>query len=266
MQPAKMQAAHRLYLYLGALFITSLVVSNLIFQKFFYWYPFDWEIMGYKLFELSVGILPYPITFLITDLISEIYGKKAANRVVVAGIFASFFSMGILLVAGLVPAMPSSPLDDATFTRVFALSPIAVLASMMAYLLAQFIDIRIYHFWKNLTQGRHLAPLAKIWNSHLVLAKIPMQSACIITIFNELFSNPLGVAFGAAKHNRIKIGLDVRKSLKGIVTFTTCNQIVLVVDVCRSCIFCANRYFDRVVHKRFCDSSYLFGHGRLKNF
>lgn len=156
MQPAKMQAAHRLYLYLGALFITSLVVSNLIFQKFFYWYPFDWEIMGYKLFELSVGILPYPITFLITDLISEIFGKKAANRVVVAGIFASFFSMGILLVAGLVPAMPDSPLDDATFTRVFALSPIAVLASMMAYLLAQFIDIRIYHFWKNLTQGRHL--------------------------------------------------------------------------------------------------------------
>lgn len=156
MQKNKTQAAHRLYLYLGALFITSLVVSNLIFQKFFYWYPFDWEIMGYKLFELSVGILPYPITFLITDLISEIFGKKAANRVVVAGIFASFFSMGILLMAGFVPAMPDSPLDDATFAQVFALSPIAVLASMMAYLLAQFIDIRIYHFWKNLTQGRHL--------------------------------------------------------------------------------------------------------------
>ena len=47
-----------------------------IFQKFFYWYPFDWEIMGNSLFELSVGILPYPITFLVTDLISEIFGKK----------------------------------------------------------------------------------------------------------------------------------------------------------------------------------------------
>lgn len=156
MHQNKTQAAQRLYLYLGALFVTSLVVSNLIFQKFFYWYPLEWEIMGYRLFELSVGILPYPITFLITDLISEIFGKKAANRVVVAGIFASFFSMGILLLAGLVPAMPGSPLDDETFARVFALSPIAVLASMMAYLLAQFIDIRIYHFWKNLTQGRHL--------------------------------------------------------------------------------------------------------------
>jgi len=89
-------------------------------------------------------------------LISEIFGKIAANRVVVAGIFASFFSMGILLLAGVVPALPNSPIDDATFKNVFALSPIAVLASMMAYLFAQFIDIRIYHFWKNLTKGRHL--------------------------------------------------------------------------------------------------------------
>ena len=75
------QLAQQIYLYLAALFITSLVVSNLIFQKFFYWYPFEWEVYGFSLFELSVGILPYPITFLITDLISEIYGQKKANQV-----------------------------------------------------------------------------------------------------------------------------------------------------------------------------------------
>ena len=149
-------AARKLYLYLAALFITSLVVSNLIFQKFFYWRPFDWEIFGMPIFELSVGILPYPITFLITDIISEIFGKKSANQVVVAGIFASFFSIGILLLAGVVPAIENSPIDDATFHRVFALSPLAVLASMIAYLSAQFVDIRIYHYWKNLTQGKHL--------------------------------------------------------------------------------------------------------------
>jgi uncharacterized PurR-regulated membrane protein YhhQ (DUF165 family) len=66
-------AAQRIYLFLGALFITSLVVSNLIFQKFFYWYPADIEIFGAKLFEISVGILHYHIKFLITDFISEIY-------------------------------------------------------------------------------------------------------------------------------------------------------------------------------------------------
>lgn len=149
--------AYRIYLYLGALFITSLVVSNLIFQKFFYWNPFgDFTVFGVSLFEISVGVLPYPITFLITDLISEIFGRKKANQIVTAGIFASFFSMGLVLLADAVPAIVSSPLDDQVFSKVFALSPIAVLASMLAYLFAQYIDIAIYHFWKKLTKGRYL--------------------------------------------------------------------------------------------------------------
>jgi len=156
MNSQKKALAAKIYLYLAGLFITSLVVSNLIFQKFFYWYPLEGEVFGSRLFELSVGILPYPLTFLITDLISEIYGKKAANRVVTTGIFASFFSMGILLIADFVPAMENSPVDDATFTKVFSLSPLAVLASMIAYLLAQYVDIRIYHFWKKLTHGKML--------------------------------------------------------------------------------------------------------------
>ena len=156
MTKQKKAFAQRLYLYLASLFITSLVVSNLIFQKFFFWKPFELSIFGNKLFELSVGILPYPITFLITDLISEIYGKKKANQVVISGIFASIFSMGIVLVANYVPALDNSPINDAIFSQVFALSPIAVLASMIAYLMAQFVDIKVYHFWKNKTQGRML--------------------------------------------------------------------------------------------------------------
>ncbi len=157
MTPKDKKKAFSIYLYLGALFITSLVVSNLIFQKFFYWKPFgDATIFGAPLFELSVGILPYPITFLITDLISEIYGKKKANQVVTAGIFASVFSMGIIFVANEVPAIVSSPVGDATFTKVFGLSPLGVLASMLAYLFAQYIDISIYHFWKRVTKGRML--------------------------------------------------------------------------------------------------------------
>ena len=149
-------AAHRIYLFLAALFITSLVVSNLIFQKFFYWYPLDIELFDTKLFEISVGILPYPITFLITDLISEIYGKKQANQVVIAGIFASLFSLLIVFVADLAPATSWSPVSDQLFNTVFGNTVIAVFASMMAYLLAQFVDIHIYHFWKRLTKGKYL--------------------------------------------------------------------------------------------------------------
>jgi len=143
--------AQTIYLILAALFIASLVTSNLIFQKFFYWNPF-----GLFRFEISVGILPYPITFLITDILSEIYGKKKANQVVIAGIFASLFSMGIILVANASPAISNSPVNDVVFSQVFGLSPLAVLASMLAYLSAQFVDIKIFHFWKKRTKGKHL--------------------------------------------------------------------------------------------------------------
>ncbi|WP_405564854.1 queuosine precursor transporter [Polaribacter sp. Asnod6-C07] len=148
--------ANKIYLILAALFIASLVTSNLIFQKFFYWYPFDVTIFGTKLFEVSVGLLPYPITFLITDILSEIYGKRKANDVVIAGIFASFFSLLIIYISKEVPATNWSPVNNGIFVEVFGAAPLAVLASMMAYLFAQFIDIRVYHFWKQYTKGKHL--------------------------------------------------------------------------------------------------------------
>ncbi len=148
--------ANKIYLILAGLFITSLVASNLIFTKIFYWYPFDINFMGVKLFELSVGILPYPLTFLITDLISEIYGQKKADQVVITGIFASVFSILLIFISSQVPAIDGSPIDDITFNNVFLNAPLAVLASMLTYLFAQFIDIRVYHFWKRLTKGKHL--------------------------------------------------------------------------------------------------------------
>lgn len=148
--------ARRLYLTLGLLFVTSLIVSNLIFKKFFYYYPFNSSLFGVKLFEISVGILPYPITFLITDLISEIYGKKKANEVVFGGIIASFFAMGIIYISNVVPATSWSPVSDEMFSTVFGSTSIAVISSMLAYLFAQFVDIQIYHFWKSITKGKHL--------------------------------------------------------------------------------------------------------------
>ncbi|MBD99801.1 MAG: hypothetical protein CMO34_08185, partial [Verrucomicrobia bacterium] len=135
----KRRQAERLYLILAALFIASLVAGNLIFQKFFYW-----NFFGIHTFEISVGILPYPITFLITDIISEIFGKKRANQVVVSGLFATLFVLGIVSLANAVPAVAWSPVKDNTFNQVFGLTGVAVSASMIAYLLAQLVDIRIY--------------------------------------------------------------------------------------------------------------------------
>ena len=147
--------ANNLYLVLSGIFIASLVSCNLIFQKFFeieIWIPF----IGSYTFAQSVGLLPYPITFLVTDIISEIYGKKRANQVVTSGLFASIFMLIVVTCADLIPMAPWSPVDSDTFHKVFGLSGAAVFASMMAYLFAQYVDIRIFHFWKKLTKGKHL--------------------------------------------------------------------------------------------------------------
>lgn len=151
MTEKKRQHAETLYLILSSLFITSLVTSNLIFQKFFTWSPF-----GIYNFELSVGIIAYPITFLVTDIISEVYGKKRANRLVKAGVVASAFALLIVIVSTSASATSWSPINDATFKKVFGFTFVAVGASLAAYLLAQFLDVQIFHFWKKLTKGKHL--------------------------------------------------------------------------------------------------------------
>ena len=145
------EQAHTLFLILSGVFIAALVSCNLIFQKFFSWSPF-----GLYTFEISVGILPYPITFLVTDIISEIYGRKKANKVVLTGLFSSLFVLAIIMVANATQATEWSPIDNDIFSSVFGLTGIAVGASMLAYLLAQFIDIRVFHFWKKLTKGKYL--------------------------------------------------------------------------------------------------------------
>ena len=147
--------ADRIFLMLSAIFIASLVGCNLIFQKFFeiqIWVPF----LGYYTFQQSVGLLAYPVTFLVTDIISEIYGKTKANQVVTSGLIASLFMLLIVTISDTVPMASWSPVDSITFHKVFGLSGAAVFASMMAYLFAQFIDIRLFHYWKRLTNGKHL--------------------------------------------------------------------------------------------------------------
>jgi queuosine precursor transporter len=151
MSEKKRNQAENLFLILAAIFIAALVSSNMIFQKFFHWNPF-----GLYEFQLSVGIIPYPVTFLVTDIISEIYGKKRANRVVMAGLFASIFMLIIVIVSTEAPATDWSPISDGVFKHVFGFTFIAVGASMAAYLLAQFLDVHVFHFWKKVTKGKHL--------------------------------------------------------------------------------------------------------------
>ncbi len=147
----KKQEALRLYLTLSGVFIALLITCNLVFNKFITWNPF-----GIYEFHISVGLIPYPLTFLVTDIISEIYGSKRANDVVKVGLFTSIIVLVLVGIGDSATAIEGSYVDDETYTRVFGFAKIAVGASMMAYLFAQFIDIKIFHFIKTKTEGRHL--------------------------------------------------------------------------------------------------------------
>ena len=145
-----MNFKEQFYIFLSAIFIASLVTCNLIANKFV---TVD---LGFKVFIVSAGILPYPLTFLVTDLISELYGQKKANLVVFSGFVASMFVLLFLWLGGQFNAIPSSIVNDDIYNSVFQNAWRIIAASMIAYLFAQFIDVRIFHFWKRLTDGKHL--------------------------------------------------------------------------------------------------------------
>ncbi|MFT4846034.1 MAG: putative integral membrane protein (TIGR00697 family), partial [Sediminicola sp.] len=142
--------AFGLYLLLGGLFITALITCNLIANKFV---TVD---LGFKVFTISAGVLPYPITFLLTDILSEIYGRKKTNAVVYTGFAASLFVLMMLYLGSLFPSIEESPVNDDYYNTVFQNSWRIILASMVAYLTAQLVDVRLFHFWKKLTKGKKL--------------------------------------------------------------------------------------------------------------
>lgn len=148
--PKKRQQALTLYVALAGLFIASLVTCNLVANKFV---TVD---LGFTEFILSAGVLAYPLTFLITDLLSELFGRQLTNKVIFSGFGALALVLIILQLGGYFNAIETSPVNDDIFATVFANSWRVIFASMVAYLVAQLIDVRLFHFWKRLTKGKHL--------------------------------------------------------------------------------------------------------------
>ncbi len=130
--------------------MAALVTCNLIANKFIA------VNLGFATFKISAGVLPYPLTFLITDILSEIYGRKKTTHIVFSGFFASVLVLLILYAGSLFPALEQSPVKDEQYNVVFQNSWRVIGASMLAYLVAQFVDVRVFHFWKKVTHGKHL--------------------------------------------------------------------------------------------------------------
>lgn len=142
----------RVFLVFAGLFLGSLAMLNIIGVTRFLDLSFTVPLVGWHIpMPVAVGVLPYPVTFLCTDFISELYGRQRANFVVMVGLLLNLWVIAVLWVGGAVPGS-DSPLYDGIRAATFG----AVGASMVAYLAAQFIDVQLFHFWRNLTGGKHL--------------------------------------------------------------------------------------------------------------
>jgi hypothetical protein len=127
---------------------------------------------------LAVGVLPYPLTFLCTDLVCELYGKSRANVLVTVGLGLNFFILAVLLLGNTIPAVPVENMPPwqilqlaapvalpngemvehsvGLYQLIYATTSGAVFASMLAYIAAQYCDVQLFHFWKRVTKGKHL--------------------------------------------------------------------------------------------------------------
>lgn len=159
----------RVFLLLAGIFLGSLVMLNILGTSRFINISeiFGWD--GTFQFIVAVGVLPYPITFLCTDFISELYGRQRANFVVWIGFILNLWVLFILWVGG--ELNPPDGWESGTLLTVDANGEIpqeyafyyirhlafgATFASMIAYLSAQFIDVHVFHWIKRKTNGKKL--------------------------------------------------------------------------------------------------------------
>lgn len=131
---------------LTGLFITSLLVSNLIADK----------IISFWEFNVPAAVIVFPVTFLITDTINEVWGKEKAKEVVWLGFFMNIFMLLLLQLAIFLPPAREIWPNQEAFEAVFGAVPRMVIASLMAYIGSQLFDVWFFNFWKRRTEGSHL--------------------------------------------------------------------------------------------------------------
>ena len=160
-------------------------------------------------FVVFVGVLPYPITFLCTDFISELYGRKRANLVVWVGLLLNIWVLFILWLGGTLPphpelvdnGLPDIADPNRTFFQIRKWTFGATIASMIAYITAQFIDVQIFHMFRKLTKGKML------WlrNNGSTLTSQMVDSVAVVTITYFYAKNAIQIHPGETASHAIII-------------------------------------------------------------
>jgi uncharacterized integral membrane protein (TIGR00697 family) len=207
------------YVFAASLFCVVLVLTNVIGVKLFQifadgrpsWMPGEGPV------TLTSGIIAYPFTFLLTDLVSEIWGRRRADLMVVLGFLMSGVMLLLVQVAKLLPpsviwAAPEGYGElsmQSAFEVSFYYPGVLLFASMTAYLVAQLFDVRLYHFWWRVTGGAHM------WVRN-------NGSTAISQLLDTIIVNGIFLHFG--------LGLSPTVILEVIVAVYLCKLVLAAAD------------------------------------
>jgi len=155
------------YVVLAGIFITNAVVAELIGGKLIH--------VGSAV--MSIGILPWPIVFVSTDLINEYFGEKGVRRLSLITASLIAYTFVILYIGMQIPAVEGKNLvSDAQFNGVFGQSMWIIVGSIIAFMASQIIDVTIFHFVKNKTGNRMIwlrstgsTVISQLFDSFIVL-------------------------------------------------------------------------------------------------
>jgi uncharacterized integral membrane protein (TIGR00697 family) len=154
--PATVDVRGRVLIWLTGGFITCLLIANLTGSKFFFLDLFTIQVLdgSFTFVSHSVGMIAFPVVFLLTDLVNEYYGAKEARRMTWLAAAMSLLASGLVYLARVIPADVNSPVPQPAFDAVFGQSNRLLLASLVAFVIGQVCDIWIFGRLKRLTGGR----------------------------------------------------------------------------------------------------------------
>jgi uncharacterized integral membrane protein (TIGR00697 family) len=180
----KLDARGMLFVTLVGVFLTCLIIGNLIGNRLTYFTLFgrDWVV--------SVGEIPFPLTFILTDIINEFYGRKVARRVTLLGFAMTGLAILLIRIADLPRWFPGSQMTPEAYDNVFLGATFVQIASMTAFLTAQYVDIGVFFLIKKVT-GQRLLWLRATGSTAV------SQLVDTIVILTIAFG-PLGAGFDAA--------------------------------------------------------------------
>ncbi len=207
------------YLILAGLFVANAILG---------------EILGGKLIEaggyiMSLGVIPWPVVFLTTDLINEYYGKSGVRRLTLVTVGLILYAFVVIFIAMGIPASSVSPVKDEAFNAVLGQSQWIIIGSVTAFAVSQLIDVAVFWLFREATGGKMLwlratgsTAVSQLIDTFIVLGigfwlpgKIPTSAFLNLAFTNYTYKFAIAVALTPliyASHHAIDRYLGTKHS------------------------------------------------------